>query len=295
MLSLKEELKSSSLNSILLDLLFFIFGSAIFSFGFVYFLDPHKISPGGVTGIAAIINYLLPVLSTGLVLLILNIPIIALGFWKVGGKFIIKTLFITVLNSVMIDLFIKFLPSYRGERLLAAIFGGVMVGIGLALVMLRGGTTGGTDVLAKVLRIKFPYFSMGRMVLALDGVVITLSAIAYSDLETALYSVVALFASSKILDAILYGSDTGKFLFIVTNKEKEVSKALFDATDRGVTIVPAKGGYKNEERQLLLCALRNQEVDKAVKTVKKTDSEAFTIVTVTGGVFGEGFEKKYDM
>ena len=195
----------------------------------------------------------------------------------------------------MIDFFAKVCPIYKGERLLAAIFGGVLVGLGLALVMLRGGTTGGTDVLAKVLRIKFPYFSMGRMVLILDGVVVLVAAITYKDLETALYSVVTLFASSKMLDALLYGSDIGKFLFIVTNRSKEVADAIFKATDRGVTILPAKGGYKNEDRELLLCALRNQEVDKAVKTVKNTDPEAFTVVTVTGGVFGEGFEKKYDM
>ncbi len=295
MLKIKEELKNSSPKDLFFDLIFFIVGAAVFSFGFVYFIDPHKISPGGMTGIAAVISYLFEFIPTGVALFILNVPIIVLGFIKIGGKFIIKTLFVTVLTSVTIDFFESVLPVYEGERLLAALFGGVLVGIGLALVMLRGGTTGGTDVLAKVFRTKFPYFSMGRMVLILDGVVVVISAIVYKDLETALYSVVALFTSAKMLDALLYGSDIGKFLFIVTNKAEEVSNALFAATDRGVTILPAKGGYKKEDRELLLCALRNQEVDKAIKTVKKTDPEAFTVVTVTGGVFGEGFEKKYDM
>lgn len=274
---------------------FLITGSVLYAFAFAYFVDPNKISPGGVTGVAAVINYITECIPTGVAIIILNIPIIFLGFYKIGGKFIIKTIFTTLFSSVMIDIFEKFLPNYGGERLIAAIFGGVLLGLGLGLIMLRGGTTGGTDVLAKVLRIKFPYLSMGRLILTLDGVVIAVAAIVYKDLETALYSIVTIFASSKMLDAVLYGSDKGKLLLIVTNKPKEVANALFDKTDRGVTVVNAKGGYSCEERQLLLCAMRNQEVDSAVKTVKNTDSAAFTIVTVTGGVFGEGFEKKFDM
>lgn len=293
--SLKKVLKKSDLRDGIFDVFLFILGAAIYSFSFVYFIEPHKISPGGLTGISAIINYLFPVIPVGMILFTLNIPVIILGFYKVGGRFIIKTLFVTAIISFFIDLFSNIISPYKGERLIAALFGGVLIGFGLALVMLRGGTTGGTDVLAKIMRIKFPFFSMGRMVLALDGLVVIFAAITYKNLETALYSVVTLFASAKMLDAVLYGSDTGKFLFIVTNKSESVSAAIFDAINRGVTIIPAKGGYKNEHRTLLLCALRNVEVDKAIKTVKSADDTAFTVVTVTGGVFGRGFEKKYDM
>ncbi|MBQ4154009.1 MAG: YitT family protein [Clostridia bacterium] len=294
-MKIKTLFNGESLKDILIDLLFLVVGSVVYAFGVVYFVDPHKISPGGITGIAAVVNYLLPFLPIGLLILIFNIPIITLGFLRVGGKFIFKTLFVTLISSVIIDVFDRFLPVYEGERLIAAIFGGVLIGLGLSLVMLRGGTTGGTDVLAKVIRIKYPYFSMGRLVLILDGIIVIIASITYKDLETALYSAITLFASAQMLDAVLYGSDAGRFLFIVTNKTKEISDAIFEATDRGVTILPAKGGYKNENREVVLCALRKPEVDKAVKTVKVTDPEAFTIVTVTGGVFGEGFEKKYDM
>lgn len=294
-MKVKSLFNGESLKDILVDLLFLVVGSVVFAFGVVYFVDPHKISPGGITGIATVINYLFPFLPIGILLLIFNVPIIFLGYLKVGGRFIFKTLFVTVISSLIIDLFDNYLPSYEGERLIAAIFGGVLIGLGLSLVMLRGGTTGGTDVLAKVMRIKYPYFSMGRLVLILDGIVVIVASITYRDLETALYSAITLFASSQMLDAVLYGSDAGRFLFIVTNKPEEISEAIFNATDRGVTILPAKGGYKNEQREVVLCALRKPEVDKAVKTVKVTDPDAFTIVTVTGGVFGEGFEKKYDM
>lgn len=292
MKSLKNNFKKTTIKDISADFCLIFLGSALYSFAFVYFLDPNRISPGGITGMAAVINYIFPFLPTGTVLLALNIPIIFLGFFKIGGKFIIKTFYATTLVSFLINIFEKLLPEYKGERLLAAVFGGVFAGLGLAVVMLRGGTTGGTDVLAKVMRMRFPYFSIGRMVMALDGIVVLIAAVTYKDLETALYSAVTLFAASKMLDAVLYGFDTGKLLFIVTNKPKEVSAALFEAVCRGVTLVSCKGGYRNEDRSLLLCALRNQEVDKAVKTIKTTDNSAFTIVTATGGVFGEGFEKK---
>lgn len=295
MKKLKNFILGGTVRDFLADLFFLALGSALYAFAFVYFIDPQRISPGGVTGIAAVINHSLPVLPTGAIIIAINIPILTLGFLKVGGKFIFKTIFVTLLSSSFIDIFARVLPTYQGERLVAALFGGVLIGLGLAFVMLRGSTTGGTDILAKVLRLKFPYFSMGRLMLFLDGIVIIIATFSYGDLETALYSAIYLVVHSYTLDTFLYGSDTGRLLFIVTNKAEEIATALFESINRGVTLLPAKGGYKNEQRQIILCAMRSQEVDKAVKTVKKTDADAFTVVTLTGGVFGRGFEKKYDM
>lgn len=275
----------------LIDYACFLLGSAFYAFGFCFFIEPNNISPGGLTGIAAILNYLFA-LPTGLMLFLLNIPVLILGFKKIGGGFIVKTLFVTMFTSVFIDLFDLFIPAFEGERLLAALFGGVFSGLGLAVVMLRGATTGGVDVIAKVLRLKYPYLSMGRLVLILDGVVILLATICYGDIETALFTVVSIFLSSKVMDTILYGTDKGRLVFIITAKGHDMSLALFNSVHRGTTVVPVFGGYNRENREMLLCAVRQQEVSKAISTVRQTDAEAFTVVTVAGGIFGFGFEQE---
>lgn len=274
-----------------MDYLCFVLGSACYSFGFAFFINPNHISPGGLTGIAAIVNYLFS-LPTGLVLFLLNIPVLLLGYFKISGKFIFKTLLVTAFISAFIDLFAASIPVFQGERLLAAIFGGAVSGLGLAVVMLRGATTGGVDVIAKVLRLKFPYLSMGRLVLILDGFVVALAAVCYRDIETALYTMVSLFVSSKVMDAILYGADKGRLLFIITSRGTEIANALFQSVRRGVTVVSVEGGYHRQSREMLMCALRQQEVNRAVNTVRETDPAAFTVVTLTGGILGQGFEQR---
>lgn len=280
-----------SVKRIIVDYIFFLIGSALFAFGFSFFIYPNNISPGGLTGVAAIINYTL-FLPTGTVLFFINIPVLLLGFKKMGIDFLIKTLFVTAVSSVLIDAFIYILPTFNGDRFLAAIFGGALSGFGIALVMLRGGTTGGIDVIAVVLKQKFPFLSIGRLVLILDSVVITLAAICYKEIESALFAVVSIFISGKVLDTMLYGADKGRLIFIVTNKGAEVSKAIFDRVNRGVTVLPSYGGFEMTKSQTLMCALRYNEVDLAIKAVRLADENAFTIVTIAGGIFGRGFEEK---
>lgn len=273
------------------DYTFFLLGSAFYAFGFSFFIEPNRISPGGVTGIASIINYLFD-LPTGAVLFLLNIPILFFGFKKIGGKFLFKTLFVTALTSVFIDLFAAFMPEFKGERLLSAIFGGLLSGLGLALVMLRGGTTGGIDVIAVILKQKFPYLSVGRLILILDSFVISLAAVCYGEIETALFAAIAIFVSVKVIDGFLYGADRGRLIFIVTSLGEDVSKAIFRDIRRGVTVVPSYGGFALTESQTLLCAVRQTEVNRAISVIKNTDPNAFAVVALTGGIFGRGFEQK---
>lgn len=288
MIKLKKRSRNAVKRSIL-DYIFFLAGSALYAFGFVFFIEPNNISPGGFTGIAAIINYLFD-LPTGAVLFCLNIPVLLLGLKKMGGKFVIKTLFIISVISVLIDFFSALLPAFHGDRLIAAIFGGALSGFGLSLVMLRGATTGGIDIIAVALKQKFPFLGIGRLVLILDSIIITLAAICYKEIESALFAVVAIFISGNLLDAMLYGSDKGRLIFIVTNKGSQVSKAIFENLNRGVTILPSYGAFENKSNETLICALKVNEVDNALKTVSVTDPNAFTVVTVTGGIFGRGFK-----
>jgi uncharacterized membrane-anchored protein YitT (DUF2179 family) len=139
---------------------------------------------------------------------------------------------------------------------------------------------------------KYPYFKIGRLVLILDSIVIALAAICYREIESALFAVVAIFISGYILDTMLYGSDKGRLIFIVTNKGEEVSNAIIQNVNRGVTVLPSYGAFENKESQTLMCALKVNEVDLAIKTISQNDPVAFTVVTVTGGIFGRGFEQK---
>ena len=288
MLKLKKG-SGITVKRIVIDYLFFLVGSALFAFGFSFFISPNNISPGGLTGVAAIINYTLS-LPTGAVLFIINIPVLLLGFKKMGLEFLIKTLFVTIVSSFLIDTFAYVLPKFNGERFLAAIFGGALVGLGLSLVMLRGGTTGGVDVIAVILKKKFPFLSMGRLVLILDSFVIALAAVCYKEIESALFAVISIFISGKILDTMLYGADKSRLIFIVTTKEKDVASSIFTRVNRGVTVLTSYGGFENKSNKTLMCALRSNEVDLALQAVRLVDSDAFTVVTVAGGIFGRGFE-----
>ena len=269
----------------------FVCGSALYSLGVMAFITPSEISPGGVTGIAALLSDFVG-LSTGFWVLLLNIPLVILGWRQFGGRFIWRTAVVVVLNSVILDLWGKLLPQYRGDRMLAAVFGGIFVGAGLAIVMLRGATTGGIDIAAKIINQRFPHLSMGRLMLMIDAVIVVSAALVYRQAETAMYSAVALFASSFVMDSLLYGADRGKAVLIVTDRPTEIADAIFARARRGVTMVKTVGAYTGHARTMLICAARRSDVSAVLSAVRAHDSRAFIIVAEAGEILGEGFEKR---
>lgn len=273
-----------------LDLVIVTFGVAIYSVALTVFLVPNEVSPGGVTGLAAVIGDLIhqPI---GLITIALNLPLIIWGFVRIGTAFIIRTSYATLIMSVLIDVSDALLPAYSGNRLLAALYGGFLSGIGLALVFLRGSSTGGTDIAAKILSNKFPRFSMGRMVLILDAVVIIIASVAYQSFETALYTMLTIFISSKVIDEIIYGADKGKLIFVVTKEPDRIKQAIYDSVGRGVTVIPAKGGYSDTDRAVVMCAVRINEAAKLHRAVADADKESFIMIGEAGEISGEGFEK----
>lgn len=277
-----------SLRPWAVDYLFYGIGAFIYAFGFYYFIENNGISPGGFTGIAAVLHFWLG-LPTGLLYFLLNVPALLLGLFFIGGRFVIRTTVVTVLISGFMQLCTVMLRPFTGDRLLAALFGGMLCGLGIALVMLHGATTGGSDILAKLWRRKRPYLSMGWVMLFMDGAVALLAAACYRDLQTLLYTAVSIFVSSRVINAVLYGGDQGRLLFIVTAKGQGVAAKIMQQLQRGVTVLPAVGAYSGQDGQVLLCALRKPEVARAVQLVRETDAQAFTVITVTGGVLGEGF------
>ncbi len=283
---LKTKLKSEWI----LDIVFFILGSAAFSFGVVSLIEPNEISPGGFTGIATVFNlwWGMPI---GITVFALNIPLLILQFKKFGGSFIIKTAAATFMLSLILDIGEAVFPHILLDGILAAVFGGIMCGFGLSLVIMRGATTGGADAVAKLVNSRFPHFAMGKIIMLTDLFVILLSVFAYKNIEIGMYSVITIFVSTKVIDAAIYGADSGRMVYIVTDNPQGVSQAIYGTLKRGVTVLDAKGGYTGKKRALLLCAVRLPQVSIVLKCVNATDKSAFTVVTEVGQIIGEGFRK----
>lgn len=282
--------KRKKIAAVLADTVIIAAGTALFSAALTVFLIPSDISPGGVTGLATIISSLTR-LPAGVLTLALNLPLFIWGWLKIGSKFIVKTIAATTVMSVWIDLFTAVLPAYRGDRLLASLYGGFMCGIGLALIFLRGSSTGGTDIAAKIISARFPRFSIGKMVMMLDAVVILCAAVAYRSFETALYTTLTIFISSKAIDGIVYGADKGKLVFIVTSRPDEIKQALYSSIRRGVTVISARGGYSGSSNSVLMCAVRINEAARLHRAVSECDKSAFMIMTEAGEISGEGFAR----
>ena len=286
--------KGKRLRSLLTDALFILAGSVLYAASVNLFTAPNNIAPGGITGLATILSHLsgdrLPI---GITILALNVPIFIWAFLEGGWRFVAKTIAATVASSLAIDLLAPYMPGYRGDMLLITVFGGVLAGLGLALILVRDATTGGTDMAATLLGRHFPHLSLGRLLLVLDLLIVLLSALAYRSWESPLYASIIIFITTKVIDAVLYGvnSATGKMMFIVSPKNPRIAERIMEELDRGVTKLEAQGCYSGQETGVLLCAVRRQEVHKTYRIIYEVDPRAFIIVGEAGEITGEGFRE----
>jgi len=280
-----------SAKEVMLDFIFMLVGSIIYSVGINGFTAPNNIAPGGVTGVATMLNYLLDT-PIGTVVFLINIPIIAWAVIEIGYKLVAKTMLAIVLNSVAIDMLAAFVPAYHGDALIITLIGGVCEGVGLGLVFVRGATTGGTDMIARLLNRRLRHLSMGKLMLAVDGCIILISAFVFQSMESAVYACIVVFVSTNIIDAILYGVDSGngKMFFVISQKNEEIAEKILYEMDRGVTFLKSRGGYMKREGEMLLCAVRRFEVFRISEIIRKTDPDAFVIVGDAGEITGEGFK-----
>lgn len=277
-------------KTIVLDVVSIFISAVLYAAAFVIFIEPAQISPGGVTGVAALIHFLLPWFSTGVIILIINIPLFLIGLKSFGKQFVLKSLFATVSLSFAIDIFGYFLPRYRGDAILSSLFAGVLTGVALSLVMLRGFTTGGIDIIAKLILRSKPFLSFGKILLLIDAVIVLAATLVYRNIETTLYSVVMLFTASKMIDSLLYGADRAKLLLVITDKEKKLTNEIMAVSGRGVTVLPVKGGYTSTDKNIIMTALRIQEVAAVKNIIKSVDSKAFVIISDVGEILGLGFK-----
>lgn len=275
------------------DYLIILIGAVTYALSVVIFTSPNNIAPGGLTGIATMLNYLFS-LPIGTFILLMNVPLFVWGYLAFGRGFLTKTIAATVFFSLAIDLLTPFTPTYTGDTMLASLFGGMLNGTGLALIFSRGGSTGGTDIVATVIHRSRPHISVGAVILASDVIIILVSALVYKSIESALYAVIVIFVSTKLIDTIIYGTsrNNGKLMLIITSKHEEILHKLLTEVSRGVTVLDAQGGYSAESRKLLVCALRPQQVFRANAICKSLDSKAFVIITTANTINGAGFINK---
>ncbi len=272
------------------DIIYYIVGGSIYSVAVTTFLSVNEISPGGVTGIATFLNYLFD-LPIGAMVFVINIPLFIIAFIKFGKGFIIKTAVATAVTSVLLDSLVLILPSPKIDLILASIFGGTLMGLGVSIIMLRGSSTGGVEIIAKLFAVRFPYISIGRLMLVLDFSVVIISALVYKNIQSALYSTVALYACSKIMDLVLYGADKGKVIYIISDKAQEIVCDILNKIGRGVSLLDIRGGYTGQNRVMIMCTVRRSEVHEVYSVVRLYDGSAFIIVSEAGEILGEGFKK----
>lgn len=283
-------MKTARFRTASLDLLAYAAGGAVYAVGVTVFLAPNGISPGGVTGVATALQQLIHTPVGGVVLL-LNLPILLLGLAQFGRRFILRTATATVFSAAALELVARLAPPRPTDRILAALFGGLLAGAGMSLVFLRGATTGGVDILAKYLNARLPQLSVGRLLLLMDVAVVAFSAYVYRDFESALYSALAISVSSNVIDRLLYGSDSGKLMLLITSQPDALAAAIFSQLGRGVTRLQATGGYTNAPRTMLLCAVRRHEAARLRALVRRLDEQAFFLLLDVGEIFGEGFRR----
>ena len=277
---------------VLYDILVCIIGSALVGTALSVFTIPNEIAPGGISGLSTALAYVLGV-RVSVLSLVLNIPIMLAAYRLLGKRSFFYTLLSTALLSGFIEL-ASFLPVYTGNILIAAVYGGVLSGIGIGILFLRNITTGGTDLIALMLHKAFPNVPNGTILAVIDGIVVLIAVLVFQKIEVALTSVLTIYFSSKVIDLIAQGVDYAKVIYIVTDKGKELSAVLNSSTDRGNTVIKAFGGYTGAEKQLVITVTRRNVLAQTLRLIHATDPAAFTFVTDSTEVHGEGFKIDYN-
>ena len=287
---MKQILGQEGWPGLIRDIVFALVGSMITALAIAVFTVPNDIAPGGVSGLATALAFITPI-RVGVWTLLLNVPLL-LAAWRLQGpRPLAMTLIATVLLSFFIDFFDELLPGYTNNPLLAAVFGGVLSGLGVGLLFLRGISTGGTDLAALLLKRLFPNVPSGTLLLIVDSTVVAVAVCIFRDIEVALYSAITIWVASKVIDALAQGVDYAKVIYTITDCGEEVSRVLNQYTDRGTTLVPAQGGYTGSDKQMVITVTRRSVLAQTLRLIREADPRAFTFVMDSTEVHGEGFKR----
>ena len=275
---------------IFIETILTIIGSGTMAVGVALFLLPNQLSSGGIAGIATITYYLLKI-PMGTMILIINIPLFIFSFFKIGKSFFIKSLIGTISLSYFIDLLDSFKPLTQ-DRLLACIYGGILIGLGTAILLKANSSTGGSDLISFIAKEYKPEIRASNLIIMIDITIITLNVIFFKEIEIGLYSAIAIYIMGKIIDILFEGIDFTKLLLIVSDKTEEIAKEIGEKVQRGATGIYGKGMYTNKEKLILMCAASRRDINRIKQIAKKVDKKAFIIITNSREVVGLGFKKE---
>lgn len=267
-----------------------VFGSAVFALGFNLFLAPNGLNAGGLSGAAMVITHLLGFGSVGVFTALMNVPLFIMGYRTIGRRFFLMSLLGMTASSLLLDV-MSLLPAPETDPLLGALAGGLASGYGIGLVFIYGASTGGADMIARLLKTKLPGFPMGRLIFLVDLVVVTLTGVVFQDWNKTLYSAITLYVSSLMVDRLIYGSDHSAVAMIISEQYEAIASAIGTRLNRGVTILPGTGHHTGKPRPVLMCAVRRQQVALLKSLVCGIDPEAFVILQEAHQVLGSGFRR----
>ena len=270
------------------------FASLIYGVGTSLLIDPNNLAPGGMTGLSIVLNRLAPI-GVGLWFWLLNIPILVIAIWKFGIRFTVSTIYATAMISVFTDLCTRFFGQYIiKDMILAVTFGSAMTAVAIGLIFKCHATSGGTDVIIKLLRIRYPHIKTGILYILTDMIVLVIAAFVFHDLSAAMYSFLSVIVVSFVVDYVLYGRDGAKLIYIISDKPEIITARLLEELDIGVTHVFAEGGYSREKKKVIMCAIKKRLSPMAEDIVREEDPGAFMIVSSASEIFGEGYKSYFD-
>ena len=265
-------------------------GCVLFSVGFAFFLEPNQVNAGGITGLAMIAVHLLGFGTVGLLTLLINLPLFIVSGIKVGKKFFVGSAVGLLLSSLLLDAF-AMLPHPEIEPLVAALYGGLLCGIGLGIVFGAGASTGGSDIVVRLLKLKYENVPIGTISIIFDAVVVALTGLVFWDISKALYSGVTIFVCGQVIDAVVYRFDYSKVALIITKEHEQIAREINLRLDRGATYINGEGTFNRNEMKIVLSVVKKQQVAELKRLVMEIDPAAFVVVQEAHQVLGEGFSR----
>ena len=267
-----------------------IAGCVLFSAGFAFFLEPNQVNAGGMTGLAMIIVHLLNFGTVGMLTMLINLPLFIVSGIKIGKKFFVGSLFGMMISSVMLDAF-ALMPHPQMEPLLAALYGGLACGVGLGIVFAAGASTGGSDIVVRLLKLKYEHVPIGTISIIFDAVVVILTGLVFWDVSKALYSGVTIFVSGQVIDAVVYRFDYSKVVMVISREHERITREIGQKLDRGATYLNGQGSFSGNDMKIVFTVVKKQQVAELKRLVMEIDENAFVVVQEAHQVLGEGFSR----
>ena len=284
-------MKQANLTRIVRDYLWITLGSVIYSISFNWFYVPNQIGFGGLTALGMILNHFSPVIPIGTVVLVLNIPLFLLGWKFLGWRTLVSSLFAMTATSLLVDLIAALYTFPAMDPMLAAIFGGVLLGVSMGMIFSKGATTGGTDLISRLLKLPFAWLPMGKIIMVVDLVMLLATAAAFQSVNSAMYGIIALYISTVVMDSMLYGLDKSKVACIITATPRIMAEEIDRQLGRGVTFLRGEGSFSGKEKLVLMCAFKQRQIVPLKALVHELDQDAFLIVCEAHEVLGQGFRR----